>query len=541
MPYSGADDPDLPDNVKDLPENEREQWVAIWNDTYESCVDDGGSDCESKAFETANGVVMENAMPDKKSILAQFQEAVTKVTNLFHEPEERATSLDDLLWNVYEQVYDRAPMAWINGFYMESGEMFVVIADEGKLFKAGIAFGDEAATLDDNWEEVVIDFVPRSKEELEGIRSIVDNKNAEATHIVRMKDGRYRWVSVSCSAVLNRSGAIDSRDLMDSFIESIERGASYPIRDFFHLGEQFRTGQTDFISREGYLLITSGLYDQDNELADYEVKARLKDPSYWGDSIEFIATEEPETLEVMDGVELTVYNKGVLMAISTLPEENAAALFTSQTNLEEVTRMNKRTYDAFVKLLDGDEEKAQAFLEGIEPTNRQIEDEDLVARESEEPEVEPETETPDETVESEEDEVEVEAEGDDEVVTQLEIDEDTLPQLREAIFDDDRFQALLETPALIVSLAGDVSALTDQIAERDSTIQELTERLAAVERSDAEKREEWSLDIGEKARNVVNLSYRPKRDKDTDAVEDPVSDTDAHVDEILKRVPKYTP
>ena len=479
-------------------------------------------------------------MPDTKNKLRDsFQKFASEFHKMFVSEEKRAASLDDLLWSIVDQVYNRSPMAWVNGFYMEGENMFVVIADDGKLYKAGISFSDNEATLDEEWQEVVIEFVPRDQKTVSfGIQTVVENKRSEYTTIFRNKDDRYRWISVSCSAVLNRSGAIDSRDLMDSFIKAIETGAEYPIRDFFHLGEQFRTGQADFVAREGYLLITSGLYDEDNELADREIKARLKDPDYWGDSIEFVATEEPEQLEVMDGVELTVYNKGVLVGISTLPEENAAALFTSQTNLEEVTRMNDREFAALVKLYDDDEEKAQAFLDGIEPTNRKVEDEKLVARNSKDPEVDPETEDPDETAESDEDDVEVEAKGEDEVVTELEIDEETLPALRDAIFDDERFQALLETPALIVALAGESSSFADQLAERDATIQELSDRLDGIERSDDEKKKEWSQDIGEKARNLVNVTYRPKRDKDNDD-EAPVSDVDARVEKILEVVPKY--
>ncbi|MBE9478884.1 MAG: hypothetical protein IMY80_02880 [Chloroflexi bacterium] len=542
MPYTDVDQ--LPDNV---PDEDKEQFMAAFNAAFASCEDgdvepEDDQDCESYAFAVAYAAIKKEesqAMPDTKNKLRNsFRKLADEIHSMFVTPEKRATNLDDLLWSIYEQVYNQAPMAWVNGFYMENDKMFVVIADDGKLYKAGIAFSNEEATLDEEWQEVVIDFVPRSKEEIDVVRAIVENKRSEKTTIIRNKDGRYRWISVSCSAVLNRSGSIDSRDLMDSFIAAIDSGAEYPIRDFFHLGEEFRTGQTDFVAREGYLLITSGLYDEDNELAELEVKARLKDPDYWGDSIEFVATEEPEEMEVMDGVDLTVYNKGVLMAISTLPEENAAALFTSQTNLEEVARMNEREFAALVKLYDDDEEKAQAFLDSIEPTNRKIDDEDLVARNSEKPEADPETETPDEADEPDEDE-DTDEPGGDEIVTELEIDEETLPALRDAIFDDERFQALLETPALIVALAGEVSTFSDQLAERDATIQELSDRLDGIERSDDEKKKEWSQDIGEKARNLVNATYRPKRDKDADDKDEPVSDVEEHVKEVLKKIPNY--
>jgi len=52
MPYSGADDSDLPSNVKKLSDKKRRQWVHIWNSTYSSCTKGGGGqqECESKAF-----------------------------------------------------------------------------------------------------------------------------------------------------------------------------------------------------------------------------------------------------------------------------------------------------------------------------------------------------------------------------------------------------------------------------------------------------------------------------------------------------------
>lgn len=64
MPYSGAGDPNLPDNVKSLPVKKRRQWVSVFNSTFERCM--GGetrvenpdtSKCESFAFQNANGVV----------------------------------------------------------------------------------------------------------------------------------------------------------------------------------------------------------------------------------------------------------------------------------------------------------------------------------------------------------------------------------------------------------------------------------------------------------------------------------------------------
>lgn len=55
MPYTGPSDASLPAYVKKLSASKRKQWVAIFNRTMQGCE---GSDCESRAFRYANGVVM---------------------------------------------------------------------------------------------------------------------------------------------------------------------------------------------------------------------------------------------------------------------------------------------------------------------------------------------------------------------------------------------------------------------------------------------------------------------------------------------------
>jgi len=62
MPYSGSGDDSLPDYVKELSEDKRAQWVAVFNSAYDSCMEDGGESdkCETSAFTQANGVVMKD-------------------------------------------------------------------------------------------------------------------------------------------------------------------------------------------------------------------------------------------------------------------------------------------------------------------------------------------------------------------------------------------------------------------------------------------------------------------------------------------------
>ncbi|MFH1556817.1 MAG: hypothetical protein ABII76_18500 [Pseudomonadota bacterium] len=61
MPFAGPNDKDLPGWLKRLPTAKRKKWVAVWNDEYQACLDDGGtaSKCEAGAFKMANGAIAE--------------------------------------------------------------------------------------------------------------------------------------------------------------------------------------------------------------------------------------------------------------------------------------------------------------------------------------------------------------------------------------------------------------------------------------------------------------------------------------------------
>lgn len=69
MPYTGIDDPNLPDHVQKLPKKKRKAWVGAFNSSYEKCIADGGDSdkCEGRSFRIANGVVKK--MSDLSGIL----------------------------------------------------------------------------------------------------------------------------------------------------------------------------------------------------------------------------------------------------------------------------------------------------------------------------------------------------------------------------------------------------------------------------------------------------------------------------------------
>lgn len=204
------------------------------------------------------------------------------------------------------------------------------------------------------------------------------------TVITRQTDGRYRWFSVSGTSVLNRSGEIDSRELFDSFIAYAQKTGEYPIRQFYHSGEVYRTGQADYLARDEYCYITSGLYD-DTPLGQAEIKARQNNPDYWGDSIGFMPTTEPELSPIANGINIPVYKQGINKEISTLPEREAAHLFT-RTEVQRMS-LDGKAREAFVKLFTDagqTEEDALKWLEqNPQARNRAIEENGLITRNEE--------------------------------------------------------------------------------------------------------------------------------------------------------------
>lgn len=285
---------------------------------------------------------------------------------------QRAISMSSL----YEQIYGLFEEMYMNGedeypldVFMDDTEHYVITTSEGKLYRYPVLMTPDGVML--------------------GERVLVEVQHTPATRtVIRETNGKFRWFSISATSVLNRSGEIDSRDLFDSFVEHAETTGEYPIRQFYHQGEKFRTGQADYLARDGNCYITSGVFD-DTELAKREIKAREKNPDYWGESIGYIPTAPIELYEIQNGIRIPVYRTGVNVEISTLPEKEAANLFTV-TNQKGVYRMLEgKKLEAFIELFDGNEDEAKKWLEqNPDATNREIEKAELVTRETETKEIE---------------------------------------------------------------------------------------------------------------------------------------------------------
>ena len=402
-----------------------------------------------------------------QEILQRIQRMVDEALK---EPLERAVAIGQM----YEQIWNAAekidPWVWINDIYRDDdGTLFAILTSEGKLYRASITVESDTVTLGE-MEPVVANFEPATR-----------------TRVIRQDDGRVRWVSISATAVLNRVGEIDSTDLFDNFVKRAEETGDYPVRMFYHQGDAFRTGQADFLARDGAAYITSGLYDADNPLADAEIGAIEREADYWGESIGYNPIGQPDLVEVAEDIKIPVYRDGIHEEISILPQEKAAALFTRVMEVKK--RMKQDVKDALFKLFDN-EEVAETFIASVDDANREISERQLIVREANDP-------TPDPDPAPDPEAAPVERE--------VELDEEVIGAIVAQVLAADVFTELAAQIAELTEAKSEVRSLRARLEEAEKSAEE---RLVALERSDEDKQREWVNDLP--ARSQVKVTYRPR-------------------------------
>ena len=497
MPYTSLDDANPAIKGIDPPVTlSQANTIAAWADKIEA---EGEADNPwavaiaqfKKAYEVDDGkwVKRERSMNPVRQLWNQIKAAFEP-----HLEEERAVGLGRLFNQLDLALYESSDhgMAWLHDLYRDDdGSLFAIASERGKLYRVGLEFNDEGATLGE-WMPVSEEFKPVGE-------------TRTRTSVIRQADGRVRWLSVSCTSVLNRVGEIDSQALFDSFVEHARDTGEYPYRTFYHQGEALRTGQADYMARDGAVFITSGLYDDDNPLAAAEIVAMERGADRWGESIGYMPTAGPEMIEIADGVSIPVYTVGVIREISTLPNDSAAAWFTT-IRTQEVRRMRADVFKALLELVEDDEEKAKGFAALVDGTNREIADAGLVSRETGEGETQepPASETPDPAPEPPEIEREV-------VLDQAAVDLITA-----------QFAAMLAPfTEKIEGLEAQLSALTaGQSAAADEARQAreaLDTRIKAVERNEDEKQRQWLADMPR--RETLTVTHRPREANASDGDE----------------------
>lgn len=461
-----------------------------------------------KAYEVEGGkwVKKEEEKEESRSTMNPIRQLFEGIRRLFEPHLERAINLGRLYEQIDSALYESEGhgFAWLHDLYLDDdGAMFAIASERGKLYRVELELSDGGDVSIGEWVPVIEEFKPVAQ--------------ATRTSVIRQADGRYRWLSISCTSVLNRVGEIDSRALFDSFVAHAQETGEYPYRTFFHQGQALRTGQADFLARDDDVFITSGLYDEDNPLAEAEIAALARDgDNKWGESINYSPTGPPDMVEVAEGVTIPVYTAGVMTEVSFLPSDKAAAWLTT-IRAQEVMRMRQDVLQALVDLFDGDEDKANEFAALVDGTNREISEAEMVRREGE-------TETPD-----------------------PEPQPDPEPVEREVVLDDaamdliaQHFAGLLapfteKLEGLEQKMTELASVQADAVDEARQAREALGVRLKVVEAIDAEKQRKWLVDMPR--RETLTIT-RPREANVSDG--EPDEDQEDKVSTLLdEKIPKY--
>lgn len=273
---------------------------------------------------------------------------------------ERAIGFDRIRSQVWS-ILDRMDMMgssyhYLVDVYLDNGALYAIVTSQGKLYRSDIVV---------NGNEIEMGTLQPVVEMFE----TAETQERTVTRVYQQPDGRWRWFSISATAFLNRVGEIDSTALFDSFVSHAGKTGEYPYRTFVHQGEKFRTGQADFLARDGFCYITSGLYDQDNPLALVEISALQRNPSAWGESIGYLPTADPVMWEITRGINIPVYEHGIHVEISTVLESDAANWFTAVPYVTKERAMYDVVKNTLLRLAQDaglSEEEQSQFLSEFE-------------------------------------------------------------------------------------------------------------------------------------------------------------------------------
>lgn len=455
------------------------------------------------------------------------QEAEDQIAAIWANEESRDLDFGSLHSAILDGLYDLDyEYPYVIDVMQGSDGMYFVFASGAKLYRADYSIDSNDVVKIEKVQQVKLDY-PVVEDESGENRAI-----KPVLRVFRDADGQLKFLAIAASAVLNRVGEIDTTMLFDSFEEEFKERDN-PYLSFLHLGEVFSFGTVQGVFRLDSLLFAFGDIDEQTILG--KVAEERFSTGEWGLSIGFIPTEQPKLIEV-GGTKIRTFNKGYLVEISVLKEEIAAAYFTTILNVErEINRMGKNRDQAKEALLEfaGEdaEDEVEALLDQAKLRERQIHDEGMITRETEEKTSESPEEAAEEAAEAEEETVETEVvaeeAGEDleetaETSVELEVDESFIEELVTLVAD--RVTAgIQESLKTIDELQKEMRREIDKLnafVERvnqfiDSTNEahiKFEKRIAAVEKSEDEKIRDAVSDLPSVKTKKTIIAHRPTKD-----------------------------
>jgi hypothetical protein len=428
-------------------------------------------------------------MDKLNELIAKITRGLQDIFDVVMRVKTRAISMPNIYSLVFAQLDAQTQQdgTWraLIDVYLDGADMFAVVGVNGMLYKSMLDVSGGGVALGE-MQQVEVDYKPV----------------ARGLTIHRQTDGKYRWFAFpAATAVLNRSGELDTRELFKNFVTRIdEGGAPYPFLSFYHVGEQIVLGQADFAAVEGYEYLLSGTF-ADDPLSQAVRKAIQNEPGYWGTSIGY--KYQPETVErvaITDGITIPAYTDGINHEVSILAERVAACLYTGIYVPEGVNRMNKQTKDALLKVAGGDPE-VLAIVDDLETKvdtiNTEINQPGVIRREND-PVAEP---APAEVAP-------VEAPAP--VPPELVLDESAMDALAERVAGKVGANFAEQLTALRTTSDTAITALNEQITQ-------LVARIAALEKPVEETVKQVIQDM---PRNQTKVAYRPTQTRQAEQPEE---------------------
>lgn len=414
----------------------------------------------------------------------------------------------------------------------DGSSLFSIVAQAGKLFQVPMTISQDNLALGE-WKQVTEVFQPVTQSRFS---------------VKRQKDGKYRWLCIAGTTVLNRVGEIDSSELFDSFVKQANEKGKYPRLDFYHLGEsdpkKWEFGTADYLAREGVCYIASGTFDEDHPLARAAIKACESGSDIWGNSIEFYAYAEPEIILLDPKIQVPIYKEGENTRISLVLEEDAAGLFTRMLDINE---RNTRTMDSKIeevlKKLFGDDETAlNNFVETVDTVNRTVKNDKLIHRKKDDPK-DPPPEDDDDTDEDADDTADDDTTGkppkDVPVVQSIDLDAEGLQHLAKQLIDGGALAAITQSVADLTAIVAELKIGREndnvEIARLKKANNQLAKKVETLAVEDTEKKTQYLQDLP--SRRHTQATYRPKEEHAES--EDDEFDSEVIAKRTLATLPNY--
>lgn len=238
---------------------------------------------------------------------------------------EKERGLD--LWQLEERVWQAvedmsaATRQWyyLHEIFTDESGSHAIVIHEGNTYRADISVRGSDVTLGEMTRvEKTYSPVPDLPQPEQ--RSVI---------VSRADDGTVTLAIIAATPFLNRSGEIDSVDLLRSFEDYAVANEHYPVIDIYHLRDRTRIGQAYYVGVVDDFAYVALARMDDTPLARSMTAAIEAEPNYWGASVEYRYTERPTFEEVAENVRVAVYRSGINDYISILPEQDAANLLTA--------------------------------------------------------------------------------------------------------------------------------------------------------------------------------------------------------------------